>query len=109
MTEHKFTLDKLSHRLDALEREVRFLRLLLVRKGILEKEPQPLLHDLGEVLIELQREGLIRSPTQEELEHAAAWDTLPEKEKQAIDTKLAGLHLTPLLSEIIALNRAGRL
>ena len=55
---------------------------------------------------ELRQEGLIRAPTSEELEHAAAWDALSEAEKQAIDEELRHLHLELLLSEIIGLNRA---
>ena len=43
-----------------------------------------------------------------QLEHAAAWDSLPEAEKRSIDEELDGLRLDPLLSEIIDLNRAGR-
>ena len=64
--------------------------------------------DMEQVLVELRHEGLIRDPVPEELEHAAAWDSLPEAEKQSIDEELDGLHLDPLLSEIIDLNRAGR-
>ncbi len=63
---------------------------------------------MGQVLAELRQEGLIRDPSPEELEHAAAWDSLPEAEKRSIDEELDGLRLDPLLSEIIDLNRAGK-
>ena len=59
-----------------------------------------------QVVAELRQEGLIRAPTSEELEHAAAWDALPDAEKQVIDKELRHLHLEPSLSEIIGLNRA---
>jgi hypothetical protein len=62
----------------------------------------------SQVSDELRQEGLIRDPSPEELEHAAAWDSLPEAEKRNIDEELDALHLDPLLSEIIDLNRAGR-
>ena len=62
--------------------------------------------EVEQVVAELRQEGLIRAPTSEELEHAAAWDALPEAEKQAIDEELCHLHLEPSLSEIIGLNRA---
>jgi hypothetical protein len=61
--------------------------------------------EMEQVVAELRQEGLIRTPTPEELEHAAAWDALPEAEKQAIDEELRHLHLEPSLSEIIGLNR----
>ena len=63
---------------------------------------------MGQVLAELRQEGLIRDPAPEELEHAAAWDSLPEAEKRSIDEELDGLRLDPLLSEIIDLNRTGK-
>jgi len=59
-----------------------------------------------QVVAELRQQGLIRAPTSEELEHAAAWDALPDEEKQAIDEKLRHIYLEPSLFEIIALNRA---
>ncbi len=62
--------------------------------------------EIEQVVAELRQEGLIRAPTSEELEHAAAWDALPEAEKRAIDEELRHLHLEPSLSEIIGLNRA---
>jgi hypothetical protein len=101
---------ELTNRIEVLEKEVRFLRLSLVRKGMLEEmeavQISPL--DMKQVLVELRQEGLIRDPAPEELEHAAAWDSLPEAEKRNIDQELDGLRLDPLLSQIIDLNRAGR-
>lgn len=64
--------------------------------------------DMRQVLAELRQEGLIRDPAPEELEHVAAWDSLPEAEKRSIDEELDGLRLDPLLSEIIDLNRTGK-
>jgi hypothetical protein len=101
---------ELTNRIEILEREMRSLRLSLVRKGMLEEKEivQVSPPDMRQVLAELRQEGLIRDPVPEELEHAAAWDSLPEAEKQSIDEELGALHLDPLLSEIIDLNRAGR-
>ncbi len=89
---------------------MRFLRLWLVRKGMLEerKAAQVSPPDMEQVLVELRQQGLIRDPVPEELEHAAAWDSLPEAEKRSIDEEHDALRLDPLLSEIIDLNRAGR-
>ncbi|MBM4464548.1 MAG: hypothetical protein FJ014_03090 [Chloroflexi bacterium] len=101
---------ELTNRIEILEREVRSLRLSLVRKGMLEEKEivQVSPPDMRQVLAELRQEGLIRDPALEELEHAAAWDALPEAEKRRIDEELVTLHLDPLLSEIIDLNRAGK-
>jgi hypothetical protein len=102
-------IKELTARIDSLEEKVRFLRLSLVRRGVLEPEERatPVSPpEIEQVVAELRQEGLIRAPTAEELEHAAAWDALPEAEKQAIDEELRHLHLEPSLSEIIALNRA---
>ena len=102
-------IEELTARIDSLEEKVRSLRLSLLRRGMLEPEEELIPvspPDLEQVMAELRQEGLIRAPTSEELEHAAAWDALPEAEKQAIDEELRHLHLEPSLSEIIALNRA---
>jgi len=110
MTVQQPLIRELTNRIETLEREVRSLRLSLVRKGMLESrevvQVSPL--DMRQVLAELRQEGLIRDPAPEELEHAAAWDSLTEAEKQSIDEELVALHLDPLLSEIIDLNRAGK-
>ena len=110
MTVQLPVIRELTNRVEILEREVRFLRLSLVRKGMLEEREavQVSPPDMRQVLAELRQEGLIRDPAPEELEHAAAWDSLPEAEKRSIDEELDALHLDPLLSEIIDLNRAGR-
>jgi len=110
MTVQLPVIRELSNRIEILEREVRFLRLSLVRKGMLREREvvQVSPPDIGPVLVELRQEGLIRDPAPEELEHAAAWGSLPEAEKRNIDQELDALHLDPLLSEIIDLNRAGR-
>jgi hypothetical protein len=92
-----------------LEEKVRSLHLSLVCRGVLEPEERAIPvspPEVEQVVAELRREGLIRAPTPEELEHAAAWDALPDEEKQAIDEELRHLHLEPSLSEIIGLNRA---
>ena len=110
MTVQLPVIRELSNRIEIWEREVRFLRLSLVRRGMLEDREavQVSPPDMEQVLVELRQEGLIRDPVPEELEHAAAWDSLPEAEKRNIDQELDALHLDPLLSEIIDLNRAGR-
>jgi hypothetical protein len=99
----------LTARIDSLEEKVRSLRLSLVHRGVLEPEEKILPaspSEMEQVVAELRQEGLIRAPTSEELEHAAAWDALLDEEKQAIDEELRCLHLDPSLSEIISLNRA---
>jgi hypothetical protein len=99
----------LAARIDSLEKKVRSLHLSLVRRGVLEPEERAMTispSEMEQVVAELRQEGLIRAPTSEELEHAAAWDALPDEEKQAIDEELRHLHLEPALSEIIGLNRA---
>ncbi len=110
MTVQQPLIRELTNRIEILEKEVRFLRLSLVNKGVLREREvvQVSPPDMEQVLVELRREGLIRDPVPEELEHAAAWDSLPEAEKRSIDEELDGLHLDPLLSEIIDLNRTGK-
>jgi hypothetical protein len=110
MTVQLPVIRELTNRIEILEREVRSLRLSLVRKGMLEEREivQASPPDMRQVLAELRQEGLIRDPVPEELEHAAAWDSLPEAKKRSIDKELDALHLDPLLSEIIDLNRAGK-
>jgi hypothetical protein len=102
-------IKELTARIDSLEEKVRSLHLSLVRRGVLGPEEgirtvSP--SEMEQVVAELRQEGLIRAPTAEELEHAAAWDALSEAEKQAINEELCHLHLEPSLSEIIGLNRA---
>lgn len=102
-------IKELAARIDSLEEKVRSLHLSLVRRGVLGPEEgirtvSP--SEMEQVVAELRQEGLIRAPTAEELEHAAAWDALSDEEKQAIDEELRHLHLEPSLSEIIGLNRA---
>jgi hypothetical protein len=97
----------LAARIDSLEEKVRSLHLSLVHRGVLEPEESVMTispPELEQIVAELRQEGLIRVPTSEELEHAAAWDALPDEEKQAIDEELRHLHLDPSLSEIIGLN-----
>jgi hypothetical protein len=110
MSVQRPVIRELTNRIEVLEEEVRFLRLSLVRKGTLEEREAAQVSppDMRQVLAELRQEGLIRDPAPEELEHAAAWDALPEAEKRRIDEELGALHLDPLLSEIIDLNRAGK-
>jgi hypothetical protein len=109
MSTQTAVIKELTARIDSLEEKVRSMHLSLVRRGVLEPEERvmtisPL--EMEQVVAELRQEGLIRAPTSEELEHAAAWDALPEAEKRAIDEELRHLHLEPSLSEIIGLNRA---
>ena len=107
MSTQTAVIKELTARIDSLEEKVRSLHLSLVRRGVLESEEKvvPIAPSkMEEVVAELRQEGLIRVPTSEELEHAAAWDALPEAEKQAIDEELRHLHLEPSLSEIIGLN-----
>lgn len=109
MSTQTAVIKELIARIDSLEEKVRSLRLSLVHRGVLEPEEGAMLlspPEIEQVVAELRQEGLIRAPTAEELEHAAAWDALPDEEKQAIDKELHHLHLEPSLSEIIALNRA---
>lgn len=109
MSAQTAVIKELSARIDSLEEKVRSLHLSLVRRGVLEPEKEVIPvspPEMEQVVAELRQEGLIRAPTPEELEHAAAWDALPNAEKQAIDEELRHLHLEPSLSEIIGLNRA---
>jgi len=108
MSTQTAVIKKLTARIDSLEKKVRSLRLSLVRRGVLEPEERVMTispPEMEQVVAELRQEGLIRAPTSEELEHAAAWDALPDEEKQAIDEGLRHLYLEPSLSEIIGLNR----
>jgi hypothetical protein len=107
MSPQMAVIKELTARMDSLEERVRSLHLSLVRRGVLEPEERAVPvspPEVEQVMAELRQEGLIRAPTSEELEHAAAWDALPEAEKQAIDEELRHLHLEPSLSEIIGLN-----
>jgi len=109
MSTQMAAIKELTARIDSLEEKIRSLRLSLVHRGVLEPEERAMPispPEIEQVVVELRQEGLIRTPTAEELEHAAAWDALPEAEKQAIDEELRHLHLEPSLSEIVALNRA---
>jgi len=95
MSTQTAVIEELTARIDSLEEKVRSLRLSLLRRGMLEPEEEVIPvspPDLEQVVAELRQEGLIRTPTPEELEHAAAWDALPESEKQAIDEELRHLH-----------------
>jgi hypothetical protein len=99
MSVQPLVIRELANRIEILEREVRSLRLSLVRKGMVEEREavQVSPPDMRQLLAELRQEGLIRDPVPEELEHAAAWDALPDAEKRNIDEELVALHLDPLL------------
>jgi predicted DNA-binding transcriptional regulator AlpA len=53
----------------------------------------------------LRKADLICEPTKDMLAHAAAWDALPEEEKQEVILVLDDLRLEPLLSETIIRSR----
>jgi hypothetical protein len=53
------------------------------------------------MLAELRAAGLLMDPTPEMLARAAAWDALPESEKQETIEALRSLKLDPPLSEIV--------
>ena len=109
MSPQTAVIKELTARIDSLEEKVRSLRLSLVCRGVLEPEENILPaspSEMEQFVAQLRQEGLIRAPTSEELEHAAAWDALSDEEKQAINEELRRLYLEPSLSEIIGLNRA---
>ena len=53
------------------------------------------------LLVDLRAAGLLMDPTPEMLAWAAAWDALPESEKQEAVEELRNLKLDPPLSEIV--------
>lgn len=53
------------------------------------------------LLVDLRAAGLLMDPTPEMLARAAAWDALPESEKQEAVEELRNLKLDPPLSEIV--------
>jgi hypothetical protein len=55
----------------------------------------------AQMLAELRAAGLLMDPTPEMLARAAAWDALPESEKQETIEALRSLKLDPPLSEIV--------
>jgi hypothetical protein len=111
-------MESVGRRLDALEKKVDVLFQTLERHGI-QQSPSPgpnnasagltlpaLIPEEATFVSQLMAEGIVRSPTAEELDQAAAWNGLPEEEKDRTRKELQGLHLQPLLSEIINRNRA---
>lgn len=104
-------MEQLSQRLNLLEAEMLKIHRLLAKKGVLQKEKadaKPATKE-QDILDRLFDEGLLRNPTREELKLAEKWKKLPETEKQAVINGLINLKLDPSLSEIINLNRAGRI
>ena len=53
------------------------------------------------LLVDLRAAGQLMDPTPEMLARAAAWDALPESEKQEAVEELRNLKLDPPLSEIV--------
>jgi len=55
----------------------------------------------AQLLADLRAAGMLADPTPEMLARAAAWDALPESEKQEAIEELGNLKLDPPLSEIV--------
>ncbi len=55
----------------------------------------------AQLLADLRAAGMLVDPTPEMLARAAAWDALPESEKQEAIEELRNLKLDPPLSEIV--------
>ena len=55
----------------------------------------------AQLLADLRAAGMLTEPTPEMLARAAAWDALPESEKQEAIEELRNLGLDPPLSEIV--------
>lgn len=74
----------------------------LSREAAVEATPEPTDEDEeAQMLAELRAAGLLMDPTPEMLARAAAWDALPESEKQEAIEALRNLELAPSLSEIV--------
>jgi hypothetical protein len=94
----------LSRQLSPAER-LRLISILsdeLSREAAVEAPPEPTGEDEeAQMLAELRAAGLLMDPTPEMLARAAAWDALPESEKQETIEALRNLKLDPPLSEIV--------
>ena len=55
----------------------------------------------AQLLADLRAAGMLAEPTPEMLARVAAWDALPESEKQEAIEELRNLKLDPPLSEIV--------
>lgn len=69
-----------------------------------ESPPTPTSDECDEeaqLLADLRAAGMLMEPTPEMLARAAAWDALPESEKQEAIEELRNLKLDPPLSEIV--------
>ena len=62
----------------------------------------------AQLLADLRAAGMLADPTPEMLAQAAAWDALPESEKQEAIEELRNLELDPPLSEIVTRAREFR-
>jgi len=99
------TID-LSRRLLLPER-LRLLSILseeLSYQIVVESPPTPMPDEYDEeaqLLADLRAAGMLAEPTPEMLARAAAWDALPESEKQEAIEELRNLKLDPPLSEIV--------
>jgi hypothetical protein len=107
MSVREVTLEEtisLSRRLSSAER----LRLISILSDELSREaeaeaPSELTveDEEAQMLAKLRAAGLLMDPTPEMLARAAAWDALPESEKQETIEALRNLKLDPPLSEIV--------
>lgn len=59
------------------------------------------------LLADMKLRGLLAEPTPEMVAQVAAWQALPDDEREGIIQELRNLRLTPSLSEIITRLRAG--
>jgi hypothetical protein len=107
MSVREVTLEEtisLSRRLPPAER-LRLISILsdeLSRETAIEAPPEPSDEDEeAQMLAKLRAAGLLMDPTPEMLARAAAWDALPESEKQETIEALRNLKLDPPLSEIV--------
>ena len=89
-------------RLGHLEIVIRRLTADLPQSGV-PVSPPPL--DQTELLAWLKANGLLRDPTAEECQVAAAWDALSEEDKQRHIDEMQHLVLDPPLSQILIAQR----
>ena len=71
---------------------------------VVESPPAPMPDEYDEeaqLLADLRAAGMLAEPTPGMLARAAAWDALPESEKQEAIEELRNLKLDPPLSEIV--------